>query len=214
MNRNNKVYIIGGGYSLIHKNFKWLADKNTICVNKSLFFIPNVNYFITMDFSFFRRISSNIHNFKNIKVPKFFIANLANPNLIEKQGRFIDKRGNYIYQLEGFDVIIKSRKQKGIGIEWNDFRNGNNSGYCALQLAILLNYKEIYLLGMDFVTGKQTHFHGGYGESKQKFETKLNGYFEFWKQGLEEIKQKSPNIKIYNCSKTSKLNNIIPYKQL
>ena len=38
---NKKVYIIGGGYSLKDKDLTNLANEDTICVNKSVFFILN-----------------------------------------------------------------------------------------------------------------------------------------------------------------------------
>lgn len=211
----DEVYIIGGGYSLRDKNLRWLANKDTICINKTLFFVPYPNYFISMDYTFFDKIKRQMKFYRKSKAKKFFVVNFANRYIQEKEGQVYDSRWNKLkYNLNKFENVIKSYKREGIGLTWEDFRNGGNSGYCGLQLAILLGYKKIYLLGMDFVTGRKTHWHGGYGESKSNFQKKLDWYLEFWKKGLPELKEKRPDIEIYSCSKTSRLNKIIPYKKL
>lgn len=211
----DSVYIVGGGWSLRDKNVRWLADKDTICINKSLLGIPNPTYFITMDYTFFDKIKRQIKYYTKSKAKKYFVVNFANPNIQEIDDAIYDIRwGRRRYNLSQFQNIIKSYIREGIGLTLKDFRNGGNSGYCGFQLAVLLGYKKIYLLGMDFKTGRKTHWHGGYGESKGSFQKKLDWYIEFWKKGLEELKVKRPDIEVYSCSKTSKLNEIIPYKKL
>lgn len=205
------IYIVGGGNSLKGFNFNKLSNKDTIVVNKAISYVPNPTYFVTMDFTFLAKM-------KNKDVPlsnatKIFIANFAKPYLKENNGKIVDTRFDLVYKLEDFDMIIKSHKETGMGLTFNDFRTGNNSGYCALQLAILLGYERIYLLGMDLTIDKETHFHGGYGESKEKFKQRLEGYYNNFKIGLNQI-NKNQNVKIYSCSKISKLNNLIPYHEL
>ncbi len=215
---NKNVYIIGGGYSLKGFDFNKLKDKDTITINKSIFHVPNPTYFITCDYSFIHRLrhSNLAHNFETNKAVKFFIVQSHLSYLIEKEGKIIDIRTNkYIYDLKNFDVIIKSYKSEGVGFSWNDFRNGINSGFCALQIAILLGYKNIYLLGFDLdVKNENTHFHEGYGQSINSFRKKLDKYLEYYQKALTYLKNQKPEIKIYSCSKISKLNNIIPYKEI
>jgi hypothetical protein len=208
----NQVYIIGGGISLKDFNFSKLKNKDTIVVNKSLLHVPNPNYFITMDFTAIRKIKNQNINLSNST--KIFIANFSKRYMVEINGQIVDTRFNLIYNLKDFDMIIKSYKANGIGLVFNDFRNGDNSGYCAFQLAILLGYKKIYLLGMDLNITQETHFHGGYGESKQSFKSKLDIYYQFFEEGLKELNEKAKNIQVYNCSKISKLKKILPYKEL
>ena len=208
--KNESIYIIGGGYSLKGFAFNKLANKTTIAVNKSYSYVPNLDYFITMDFTALKKIPQ----IDSISPTKIFTANFTKPYLQEKEGRIVDTRFNLIYKLEDFDMIIKSYKTEGIGIKFNDFRNGNNSGFCALQLAVALGYTEIYLLGIDLVVGKETHWHGGYNESRESFQKKLEQYYQNFVIGLKELKEKRPDIKVYSCSKISKLNNIIEYKEL
>ena len=111
-------------------------------------------------------------------------------------------------------MIIKSRKENGIGFEFKDFRHGLNSGFCAFQLALLLGYKEIYLLGIDLNIQGKTHYHGGYNESEYTFAPKLNRYFELFKEAILEVHSKTNEIKIYNCSEDGRLNSILPYRSL
>jgi len=207
---NKKVFVIGGGTSLRDFDFNKVKDETTIAVNKSYYHVPNLNYFVTIDFTVLRKIGNNI----NSPATKIFIANFSVPSLQEIDGRIIDTRWNLVYDLKAFDIIIKSRKKDGIGFTFKDFRTGGNSGYCALQLAIALGYTEINLLGMDLVVNNGTHFHGGYGELPQTFSKKLDPYYDSFRKGLEELKIKRPDIKVYSCSKISRLNSILEYKEI
>lgn len=208
--KNNEIYIIGGGSSLTDFDFSKLENKTTITVNKGLAYVPNLNYFVTMDFTALRKIPA----IEGSNATKIFIANLAEPCLQEMNGQIIDVRFNLIYKLEDFDMIIKSRNKNGIGFSFNDFRNGENSGFCALQLAILLGYKNIYLLGIDLDTVKEsTHFHHGYNQNIKKFKQNLEAYYKNFVIGIKELKIKKPEIKVISCSQISKLNRVIPYEK-
>ena len=207
-----EVYIIGGGNSLKDFNFNKLKDKDTIVVNKAIKYVPNPTYFITMDFTALKKIDCDL--IAPSIFTRVFIANFAKPYLTEKNGQIVDTRSGLVYTLNDFTTIIKSYEEEGIGTQFYDFRSGNNSGYCALQLAVLLGYDRIYLLGMDLLAPEQTHFHGGYGESKEIFNLKLEGYYTNFVTGLKELKEKCPNIQVYSCSKISRLKDILPYKEI
>jgi len=206
MEKNKTVYIIGGGYSLKGFNFNKLKNKDTIVINKVIKYVPNPTYFITIDYTALKKISS----IKLDKTTKVFIANFAHPYMKEEKGYIIDKRTNLIYDLTDFDMIIKSHQFEGIGFNWNDFRNGNNSGYCALQLAILLGYKNIYLLGIDLCVDKKSHFHEGYGRPIPYMKKRLNEYTQYFIPTLKQLKKEN-KMNMYSCSVISKLNDIIPY---
>ena len=208
----DKIFIIGGGPSILNLDLNKLENKTTICVNKSFFHTPNPDYFITMDYTFLRKIKpEKVFELKNSKAKKYFVANFASGDLIEKHGFIIDTRCKLQYvNLDIFDTIVKSHSFFGFGININDFRNGKNSGYCALQLAITLGYKEIYLLGFDLDIDKdKTHFHEGYSTSIEHFQKVLETYQNYFEVGLTEIKD---DLNIYSCSPESKLNTIIDYK--
>ena len=66
----------------------------------------------------------------------------------------LEKTGLYdVQQLENGGV-------EGLSDEWPVLRNGKNSGYQAINLAYLLGYKRIVLLGYDMqATGGKLHWH-------------------------------------------------------
>jgi hypothetical protein len=136
---------------------------------------------------------------------------LHNPHLIESRGRFLDKRyPQFIYDLSPYDLIVKARQANGCGFKWSEFCSGNNSGFCALQLAVLLGYTEIYLFGIDLNVGRGTHYHAMYTSARARFHRLLNEYFESFKQGLELIKNRG-GIEVFSCSPISSLNDVIQY---
>jgi hypothetical protein len=205
---NNSAFVIGGGPSLQGFDFSKLSNRHTIGVNKSFLSLPDLEYFITVDFTFFKKIDKNLY--KNHPANKFFVVDLSYPYLKEIDGRIVDIRSNLVYRLDDFDVVVKSRRKDGLGLSYDDFRTGKNSGYCALQLAIVLGFRKVYLLGFDLCTNNSTHYHGGYGESISNFNKKLKEYFSFFEGGLTDIQKKS-DVQIFSCSKISLLNSIIPY---
>lgn len=211
-----EVYIIGGGPSLKKFDFELLSEKDTIVVNKSILDIPNANYFVTVDYTFLRKVGSP--KLGGDTVAKVFVACLHFDYMCEEEGIITDSRTGMKYDLSAFDVIIKSRRADGIGYSLGDFRNGLNSGYCALQLAVILGYKKINLLGIDLqVDSNQaeliTHYHGGYGQDPYKFAMKLEEYYVHFVGGLQRLKDET-DIEVVSLSPTSRLNEVIPYREL
>lgn len=208
----DKVFIIGGGPSIGNTDLKRFKSYDTIAVNKSVFFTQNPSYFITMDYSFVRKVGRA--RLRQITSPKFFILNRSVNYLKSIRGAMTDIRYNIVYEdvWDYFDTIITSRKHEGVGTSFNDFRHGGCSGQCALQLALLLGYKKIYLVGIDLAVHKgRTHFHSGYGRDKD-FLVKLGRYFSDFKIGVAEARTKFPGVEIMSCSSISKLNNaVVPY---
>ena len=207
----NECYIVGGGPSLSHFNFLSLANKDTIVTNKAIFNVPFPSYFITVDYTFLKKI--DIQSFRDILTSKIFVADFSHPFLKETEKGIVDTRYNLVYNLQDFNVIIKSHNSGGIGYTFDEFRTGLNSGFCALQLAVILGYRKIYFLGIDLNISNQTHYHKGYGESNQSFERKLNVYFQKFEKALFDLKQYS-DIEVFNCSVGSRLGKILPYYDL
>jgi len=212
----SNIFIIGGGHSLLNCNPAKFKNVKTIVINKSLFFILKADYFITMDYSFLRKINTVKRKFDKSTATKFFVANFDNDYIIEKNGQIINSKPNkeVVWDLNQFDIIIKSRKMAGISTTWKGFRTGFNSGYCGLQLALLLGYKNIYLYGIDLNIDRITHFHGGYRQNVRTFQERLEQYYEYFKIGLEECKRLYPNVNIYSTSKKSRLNALLKYKEI
>ena len=215
-----EVYIVGGGTSL--RGFDWnlLTNKDTIVINKSIFYVSYPTYFVTTDYSFIIKISNEVLKFREIKCPKFIAVGFSarsedNDNLYMKEegGRIIDSRRGFVYDLKDFNVIIKSYIKEGIGYTWDDFRTGWNSGHSALQLAVLLGYKEIHLLGIDFTIDSldSFHFHEGYLSSN--FPKKVDEFHNSFVNAIKSIKENT-HIDIISRSHISRLNEIIPYIKL
>lgn len=207
--RPSKVFVVGGGPSLQGFDFSLLSNEFTIITNKSILHTPNPNYFISVDYTFLGKIDRLA--FKSNSATKVFVADFSYPFLKEINGQIIDTRSNLVYELDDFDIVVRAHEQGGIGRTFKEFRTGRNSGFCALQLAVILGFEEIYLLGVDLCFNTCTHYHEGYGESEREFNKKLEEYYHFFVKGIKELKKKSLCTKIYSCSPTSKLNTCIPF---
>jgi hypothetical protein len=210
-----EVFIVAGGPSLRGFDFNLLRNRETITVNKSVLVVPNPKYFITVDFTFLRKLKNlNLQTRNNLT--KVFIACMHFPYMIEDDGRILDTRNGIIYDLRDFDVIIKSYVVAGIGYSFNEFRNGLNSGFCALQLAVLLGYKKIYLMGVDLMVLRSatthTHYHEGYLQSPSKFVKNLEEYHQHFVTALTWLKRDT-DIEVISLSRISKLNNMIEFKE-
>lgn len=208
------VYIIGGGNSVNDIDKSKLEGKDLIVINKAILDFPNAKYFITIDHSFLKKLDLKKRILINSPAIKVFIANLVPEYMEDKGTMIVDTRWNLKYNLKLFDIIIKSRAKEGLGYEWNDFRNGFCSAYCAFQLAVLLGYKKINLVGFDMVAEGQTHYHGGYGQSLESFNEKLEEYYQTFKATFTKLLEDESELKIYNCSKISRLKKLLPYKEL
>ncbi len=215
--QNNRVFVIGGGPSLKFFNLANLRTEDTICVNSSVFDVPAPNFFITKDYTFLiNYLVSCLQTEEDASKKwnnaiKIFVACFVGGALQDIDGRIVDVEKEIRYDLHPVNWIVKNDKQKGIGLSVDDFRCGIDSGYGALQLAILLKYKEVYLLGYDMCVHDQTHYHGRYGERKKElFQKKLDGYFKLYREAIQEIREKT-RVKVFSCSPTSRLNELIPY---
>jgi hypothetical protein len=213
----DKVFIIGGGPSLVDLDFKQLSGYDTIAINKSVFYVQNPKYFITMDYTFIRK--AGLARLRSLGCSRFFVVNLSAPTLKAVGGAIKDIKFNISYDLiyDCFDTVIMSKKQLGLGSSFRDFRCGGNSGFCGLQLAIVLGYTNINLLGFDLALGDRakTHFHEGYPrQTPREFAARLGNYVGQFKRGLEEAKTVMPQVEIFSNTENSRLNSLIPYRPI
>jgi len=209
----DSVFIVGGGPSLKNFDFNFLKGKDVIAVNKAVFDVPDPKYFITVDYTFINKVTRE--KLKTINCKKVFVVDTAYDFIKKINGVYVDTRCNLKYtDLDIFDRIIEAKNQDGFGYSFDKFSTGINSGYCALQLAIILGYKNIYLLGFDFRSiSKKTHYHEGYGQNWKVFNKTLDLYLNKFRAGLEQLKVDG-KINVYSCSKISKLNRILEYSNI
>lgn len=189
-----EIYIVGGGPSLKGFDFNLLKDKDTIAVNSAIEDVPNPTYFITCCSAYCKRV-----------VDQKFFGVITHKVLVmgTKHQRYA-KVKKYFY---AFDEVIEPITGDGeLGFTSETFAVGGNSGFSALQYAVLLGYKTIYLLGIDVQIKDGFHYHNQHGVIKE--------HVDWWRicfeRGLEIIKEQS-DIKVYSCSPISALNMVIPF---
>ena len=177
-NENEVCFVVGGGPSLNGFDFTQLNGFDTIAINKSVEYIPNPTYFITTDYSYFVKAALPIEKIKQKTQHSYFVANMTHEYMAFRDGKVIDTRRNFVYDnLYQYTGVIESNNTDGFGSSLTEFSNGSNSGHCGIQLALLLGYKKIYLLGFDLNADGQTHFHQSYRDIDQaSFKNKVKNY--------------------------------------
>jgi len=108
-------------------------------------------------------------------------------------------------------MIIKNAGVEGIGFEFKDFKTGYNSGFCAFQLAVLLGYKKIHLLGFDLCEKEsKTHYHSRYRNRKTISSKMFDKFYANFVLAIGILKEKT-DIEVISHSKISRLNSSIPF---
>ena len=213
---SNKVFIVGGGPSAKDVDFKALQRQghDIICVNKAIEYVSYAKFFITMDYTFFQKTNLSLDNINARVDQSIFILNKQYSNIKEVNGIVTDTRHNFQYtDLNKLSGVIVSTKETnpGFGKDLASFAHGSNSGYCALQLAILMKYEEIHLIGFDLMTiGNTTHFHSGYNQNNQRFQTHLQKY----KNRIISDIRSYDNDNIFVSTKSTALKTLVKYKSL
>ena len=212
-------FVVGGGPSLNGFDFTQLNGHDTIAVNKSVEFIQNPTHFITTDYSYFLKASLPLDQIKLKCKNTYFVANMSHDYMSYENGMVLDTRRNFVYKdIYKYTGVIESHKVDGFGSTISEFCNGNNSGHCGIQLALLLGYTKIYLLGFDLKSSGQTHFHQSYKEADQKsFKNKVNNYAATLSNTLAEYKGSQEIINLSSSSilatsphiKTQSFNDVI-----
>jgi len=195
-------FVVGGGPSLNGFDFSSLSGFDTIAVNKAVEYISNPTYFITTDYSYFVKAKLSIQQIKQKTWKSYFIANMTHPYMEIRRGQVIDNRRNFVYEdLHYYDGVITSFNKIGFGSTVNDFSHGDNSGHCGIQLALLLGYKKIYLLGFDLNEQGQTHFHQSYRPIDEKsFKKKVSSYADTLVQSLASYRGSQQIINLSSSS--------------
>ena len=190
-----EIFIVGAGESLRDFDYSRLVDKRTVVVNKAIQDLPSATYWLTADSG----IASNVQDWTRDSDAIKVLAYSPTHKRIDKfQKVFTD-----------FDVVIKysgGNPCPDIGFKFGEFQSGGNSGFCALQFAVIMRYSPIYLLGIDLAGG---HL---YDAKRPSWTKLLSEFYESWKKALKILKE--TDIEVYSCSPTSRLNDVIPYKKI
>ena len=202
-----RVFIIGGGPSLKGFNFENLRDEDTIAVNESAFDVPNPTYCITADSKTFKKLQEGY--FKGVDTSWVVVSNAEHCTMKFRDGQFKNIKTGYVYNPFTPNILIRNAGVEGIGFSFKDFKTGYNSGFCGFQLAVLLGYDEIYLLGFD-LNPNEGYYHDKYGGNVTNKNT-ADKFFNNFVLAFKIMKETRSNIKVFSCSSTSRLNKHIPH---
>lgn len=137
---NGAVYIIGGGPSLRGFDWEQLRGRKVIAINRAFEVAPWADVLYWTDADFYRWYKRDIDSFRGMKVT-CRPAKIPSENIL----------------------LLCGVRDYGLDLRPSYICDGNNSGYGALNLAVKLGAKRIYLLGYDLhSTQDATHWHNGY----------------------------------------------------
>lgn len=148
-----RCFIIGGGPSLIGFNFKQLDGELTIAINRAFEYIdPSILFFMDSE-TFYKDV---LIGFFGDEARDKFMSSRALKIALNLYG--------FNYEHQTFSIPHASEKRFTTDLK-DGLYHGGNSGFAALNLAIVLKANPIYLLGFDMKgngDGKQANFHSGY----------------------------------------------------
>ena len=208
--KSDSVFVVAGGPSLLGFDFSLLEGKDVIAVNKAVDFIKKPTYFITIDYTYLSKSDYSIKAYSDRGIKTVFVVSSG---LSKRNDVYVDTKHNITYsRLNEFNHIVESNcvvnSETGFSNNFDNFANGTNSGFCGVQLAISLGYKNIYLLGFDYNSDNgRTHFHNSYGNNSNTID-KIKKYRE---NMVSAIKLNAGIKNIVSCSEMSMLNEYLPY---
>jgi len=168
-----------------------IKDRPLITVNRDGFRYPNADYFITCDISFMKHNFTQIN--KEIKSQRIFVNDATN-------GRY------EMLHLTNFCMFINCHGREGFGRRWDEFNTGCNSGFTAVQFAILMGYTRIHVYGIDLVyKDNKSHWHDGYGHERKFNEGRLDVFYNKFKNALNTL---DDDIQLISHSDISRLNGL------
>ena len=186
-----RCFIIGGGKSLTGFDFETLRGENIIAINRAVEYAPFAEIMFSMD----SRLYTWYKGRGGRKLPD------------DAYEKFNAYRGLRIWtdhkeaSFENDVLLVKFIGCNGLLTSLREgIYTGGNSGYAAIQLAVGLGSKEIYLLGYDM--DKKGNFHSGY-PSGTNGDPEVMG----WIEGMNKLapKLEAAGIQVINMNPKSKL---------
>lgn len=189
----NEWFVVGCGPSM--KGFPWgvLKGLPTIAVNGTILDVPEPVVFLTACSAFATRAFRS--GFWSTKAKKVLVMGKDHKNY--------DKVEPFVIQFD--EVLAPSRYDGVIGFTPDKFATGKNSGFCAMQYAVLSGAKKIHLVGMD-LNGPGHHYDKG-GSSKNVIDV----FYHHFVTGIRILQKHG--IEVVTRTK-SRLNGLVPYEAL
>jgi hypothetical protein len=180
--KEDKVFIVGSGWSL--EGFEWskLANCKTVAVNAAMCFVPNYDVGVAMDVEEYVR-NPDLH---------YRLPFMTKPIVTHHKSAL---------EIPFETIIMPSTGAEGFEFEHNKIRTAGNSGYGAINAAYHLGARNMYLLGFD-LSAKcegQKHFYEWYLPPGEHPDFVYLNYF--YNTMYEAIKD--TDITITNCSEHS-----------
>jgi hypothetical protein len=152
--RNEPCFLVGGGPSLIGFDFERLRGRGrVIAINRAFEFVPFADILFFMDWKFYRLCHDQPNRYQLWQDFKGYKA------FLNIMGRKLDD----CYSIRSLGRNGASASIRG------GLHHGNNSGVGALNLALCLKARPIYLLGYDMRhENGRAHFHDGYGGDRRE----------------------------------------------
>lgn len=159
-------YVIAGGPSLQGFNFDALPDGRRIGANKSGW-LADCDTLVTVDRNFHRNFKPQITSFAGEVYVAFSGAKEIYPNVTYWE----PARDEFSWE--------------------SGCLPGSNSGLAAFNLAVLLGYTDIALLGFDFQWSEgKSHFHEGYPGQTQHVDRQLKNWAQIFDRAARRIKER------------------------
>ena len=155
--KGEDCFIVGGGASLKGFDFSQLDGKYTITINHSIFYYPNSKAILFIDRKFIKENNFEaeifLRKYKGIVFSAFRTKYFLESNRSDNVYSF--SLNNTAPQEKYYDGLYHSR----------------SSGLAAVNLALIMKARRIYLLGFDYDYEAPTkHFYNSNGEDKYKNE--------------------------------------------
>ncbi len=143
--KDKRCFIIGNGPSLRYEDLDLLYKQKEICFGVNRIYLSyeytkwRPNYYIAVDYAIVQNDSKKILELDGIKFVRHFYKEIENWN------------ENGIYEFRG---LICQPGEPHISFDiYQGVYIGNTVVYDAIQIALYMGFREIYLLGVDMTTG-------------------------------------------------------------
>ncbi len=187
--QNQPSFMIGGGPSLKHFPFSCLAGKNVIGCNSAYHLGSGiVKYCVFGDNGYLHRNIREMVNFTQMK----FVT--CAPSLADFPSESFPNLFKMYREMEGCHT-------GGSTIGWN-----RNSGALAINLAVSLGSREIYLLGYDLSNeGQVSHWHDHDNTTTKEYS------FEMFQRGFKSLQEGLPEgTQVFNVTDGSSRLQVFP----
>lgn len=215
-----RCFIVATGPSVTHDDLNSLKHEFSISMNSIVNILPEVDYrpslYICQDLSVFERVKEKYNLLPDEAIyigvgntRKYFSGSSISLKDVEKF------KNIGLFHLDGVSNVFhinfnKKRLKPKLSYDcYKDIKDGTTVTYSAIQMAVYMGFKEIYLIGVDCnYTGKVKHI-GEYNPDADMsavaddIVNNSNKVFGYASRKLEKI-----GVKLYNATRGGNLNTV------